>query len=164
MEDTPLRKPGEGAPQEVGKEKVVAPPEKVGQKDDSSAKIAEIEAQRVKDKAEADAKIAKLEFENDFKDIVTQYPHASELRDKIQEKVNAGIPIRDAAITVLHGEGKLATRAEIEQAAAGEQTLGGSTDIQIPKGSKRPEEMSAEELRAELVKEEAKGTFRLVDN
>jgi hypothetical protein len=160
-DDTTLRKPGEGASKEVVEKKVDVTTEKVG--DDSSNKIAEIEARRVKDKAEADAKIAKLEFENEFKDIVSTYPYAADLRDKIQEKVNAGIPIKDAAITVLHSEGKLETREQITSANAGQESLGGSTDIQAPKGSKRIEEMSTEEMRAALVAEEAKGTFKLVD-
>ena len=163
MLDETLRKPGEGTSKDgVVEKKVDVTTEKVG--DDSSKKIAEIEAQRVKDKAEADTKIAKLEFENDFKDIVSTYPYAADLRDKIQEKVNAGIPIKDAAITVLHSEGKLETREQITSAAAGQESLGGSADIQAPKGSKRIEDMSTEEMRAELVKQESLGSFKLVDN
>ena len=162
-EEIPLRKPGEGASKDgVGEKKVDATPAKV-EPDDSSKKIEELEIQRAKDKAEADAKIAKLEFESNFKDMVAEYPHAAEFKDKILEKVNAGISIKDATTIVLHGEGKLVTRSQIESDVAGERSLGGSMDTPIPKGKKPISEMTIEEQRAELVEQERIGNFGLTD-
>ena len=164
MPDETLRKPGEGASQDEGEKKVAVPPVKVEQKDDSSKKIEELELQRAKDKAEANAKIANLEFENGFKDIAGEYPNALEYKDKIAEKVRAGMSIKDATITTLHPEGKLVTRQEIDSQAAGDHSLGGSSDIYIPRGSKRQEDMTEEEMRAEFIKQEGLGNIKLIDN
>jgi len=158
-----LRKPGEGAPIVVGKETVSEAP-KVENKEDLSKKLDESEEKRRKDKAESDKKIADLQFENDFNKVTNKYPNAPELKDKIKEKVDAGIPIEDASVIVLNAEGKLITREEMIAAEAAHNSIGGSMDTQPPRGSKRPEEMTTEELRNELIKEEAKGTFKLIDN
>jgi hypothetical protein len=161
VKDETLRKPGEGAPKEEVKTEKTVQTEKV---EDSSKKIADLETQRAKDKAESDAKIFNLEFESNFKDVVTQYPHASDFKDKILERVKSGQTINDATLVELHGAGKLVTRQEIESQAAGERSFGGSADTFIPTGKKKPSEMTQEELRAALVEEEAKGTFKLVED
>ena len=162
-DDTTLRKPGEGAPKEAGKETIVQP-ERSDKNSDSSKELENLKAESAKRQAETEKEIADLKFENGFKDVVSKYPHASELKDKIQERVRAGMSIDEAAVVLLHGEGKLQTRQEIESQAAGAASLGGSADFQPPKGTKKPEEMTTEELRAALVQEEAKGNFKLIDN
>ena len=161
-EDTTLRKPGEGAPQTAGKpETTDKKPERSDSTPDLSKELEKERAARAAEKAEQDKKIAELKFENDFKDISAQYPHAAELKAKIKERVDAGMPIQEAAVVVLHGEKKLVTKEEVETSNAAAASLGGSADIQVPKGQKKPEEMTTEELRAALVTEEAKGTFGL---
>jgi hypothetical protein len=162
-DETTLRKPGEGAPQDTGKETTVAAPKVENKTDDSAKKIAELESQRLKDKADADAKIAALEFENGFNNAANKYPHAAEYKDRIQELVKGGKTVDEATVLVLHGEGKLQTRQDIETATTREMNMGGSADFQPPRGQKRPEEMSQEELRTALIAEEQKGNFKLVE-
>ncbi len=165
MPDETLRKPGEGAPQETGKTETTKEAPKVESKnDDSTKKIADLEAKASKDKAESDAKIAALEFENGFNTVSNKYPHAAEYKDRISELVKSGKTVDEAAVLVLHGEGKLQTRTEIETASGRETSLGGSADIQIPVGKKNPKDMTQEELRSALIEEEAKGNFKLIDN
>ena len=159
MADDPKGKQGEGAPQEGGNGDAAAAGKVVNQ-DDPAKKLAEIEAQqKLKDE-----RIAVLEFENGFNVASNKYPHAVEYKDKILERVKSGMSVDEATVLILHGEGKLQTRDQIESDAGRRESVGGSADFQPPKGQKRPEEMTIEEQRAALVEEERKGTFKLVDN
>lgn len=128
---------------------------------DKKAAEEKAEADR-KAKEEKDTKerLASLEFDNKFKEVESKYPHAKDFKDKIRERVNAGMPVDEATIVVLGKEEKLQTREQIETAHAAEGSMGGSANFIPPPGQKKPEEMTQEELRKALVEEEKKGTFR----
>lgn len=177
MADETLRKPGEGGKQDATtdtKEKVAT--EKVG---------AEITEQKLKEnlepisqkQTESEARIAKIEFENEFKVIADQYPHATELRDKISEKVKSGVPLADAAVIVLNAEGKLQKREDVEREAAGMEGMGGSAPTLIRSGNTKVDEavralntpgtiteetlaQHRQTLRDALMEEERKGTIK----
>lgn len=126
---------------------------------DLTQKLKDKDEQHAKDLADRDARLASLEFESNFKDIVQTYPYAPEFKDKIREKVQAGVPLKDATVLILNENQKLIPRSDVERQSAGAGALGGSGSFIPPAGQKRPEDMTTEELRAALVVEEQKGTF-----
>lgn len=94
------------------------------------------------------------EFYKNFNALSAKYPGASEYQDAIKEKVNAGYDPDDAVVAVLAKEGKLPgqTQSPISET---ESPAGGSAVNTIKgEGAKTSSEMTQEERRAELVKNE----------
>lgn len=122
---------------------------------DLSAKAKAAYDERDAAKADADAtkaKLAELEgnlkFTEEFSGVTSKFPQATELKDKIREKVKAGYSTEDATVAVLNAEGKLTAQPEPRVAIA---ATGGSAPVQLPDGGvKRPGEMSQVERRAAL--------------
>lgn len=94
------------------------------------------------------------EFYKNFNSLTTKYSGSVEYQDAIREKVMAGYDIEDATVAVLAKEGKLPgqTQAPVTDT---ESPAGGSAVNTIRgEGEKSPSEMSQEERRAELIKNE----------
>lgn len=111
-------------------------------------------------KAELELRAQSAEKERDFfkgfSDVAAKYKDATEYKDKILEKVNAGYEVEDATISVLHKEGKFQPQAEAPMPK--ESPAGGSAINTIKSGDvKAPSEMSLEEKRAALMEAEQKG-------
>lgn len=104
--------------------------------------------------ARADAAEKKAEFLDSFTGLTSKYPNATEHRDAILEKVQAGYTVEDATVSVLNAEGKLMPQAEI---ASGESPLGGSAAISGLGGQKSVGEMTREEKRAALMEADSRG-------
>lgn len=108
---------------------------------------------------EAEAKLATMEkdtsFLNTFTDITAKFPTASEFKDKIKEKVNAGYSVDDATVAVLVAEGKYTAPV-----VRNENISGGSASNQITnQGTKTVGEMSSNERWDALREEEKKGNI-----
>lgn len=158
-DETKLKETGQGG--QGGQDKDGKPDERSENRfTELTQKLKEQETRHATEAAASAERIASLEFDNAFKDVVNTYPGASELKEKIRERVKAGLPVSEAAVIVLHNEKKLQTREEVERISAERESLGGSAATQPPKGKKRPEEMTTAELREELVEAERKGEIR----
>ena len=79
-----------------------------------------------------------LKFGNELTNIAATYPHATDFRDKIKEKVDAGMSVADATIVVLAGNGKLVTAEQIKRQGGGTRGMGGSMDNITPQDKKDP--------------------------
>lgn len=94
------------------------------------------------------------EFYKNFNTLAAKYPGASDYQDAIKEKVNAGYDPDDAAVAVLAKEGKLPGQTQ-SPVVDMESPAGGSAVNTIKgEGSKSASEMSQDERRAELMKNE----------
>lgn len=114
-----------------------------------------------KAKQEALDKLATLEkdtsFLNTFTDITAKFPTASEFKDKIKEKVNAGYSVDDATVAVLVAEGKYTPPV-----ARAENVSGGSAPNQITNQStKTVTDMSGSERWDALREAEKRGDIGL---
>ncbi|MDE2233387.1 MAG: hypothetical protein KGJ90_04735 [Patescibacteria group bacterium] len=159
-DETKLKEVGEGG-QETGKDKDGKADERSEKRfTDLTEKLKNQDEQYKKELQARDERIANLEFDNAFKGVESQYPAAKELKDKIRERVKAGLPVDEAAVVVLHSEGKLDTGEKIAHENEAMRSMGGSADTMAPLGSKRVSDMTPDELRAALLEEERKGTFR----
>lgn len=104
--------------------------------------------------AKLEAAEKEKEFYKNFNTLTAKYPGASDYQDAIKEKVNAGYDPDDAAVAVLAREGKLPGQTQSPVAEA-ENPAGGSAANTIKgEGEKSPSEMTQEERRAELLKNE----------
>lgn len=90
----------------------------------------------------------KVEFLGSFTDISAKYQGASEYRDAIEEKVQAGYSVEDATVSVLNANGKLTPAVQMVQPiTAG----GGSAATILPDtAQKAVSEMTQAERRAAL--------------
>lgn len=178
MDDTTLRKPGEGGQPAAAKDTKVEPA--VQPKVDTNE--SEQKLKDISDKqAKTDAEIAQMKLDKEFDFIVQKYPHAAELKDKIYEKAKAGISIGDASVIVLNEADKLVRREDIDRDDAGRASMGGSAPTMMPgsqaqkvqdavrkmnaPGGKITEAELGEiqsTLREALAEEERKGTFAWV--
>jgi len=180
MDDTTLRKPGEGAQKEVPMEKKTetgADQPKV----DNNAELAQKLKETADAQAKTDAEIKAMKTEQEFGFIASQYPHATEFKDKILEKVAQGMSVADASVLVLHQNEKLIKRDDMERDEMGRASMGGSAPTQMPgsanqkvndavrkmntPGAKITEAELGEiqsTLREALAEEERKGTFQWV--
>jgi hypothetical protein len=102
-------------------------------------------------------RIASLEFDNSFKDIVAELPDAKEARDEIRDKVkaNPGMSVSDAAYAVLGSKGKFKHQSSDDDGSS----FGGSGSTTVA-GSKAKK--SREELAKEFQDAEARGEIKLV--
>lgn len=99
----------------------------------------------------------KAQFAEAFTTIVSQHPAATEFKTQIQEKVLGGYTPQDAAYAVLGAAGKLGNPQAIMA-----PITGGSAPTIIPnQGSKNPNEMNRDELRAALLEAQGKGDLYL---
>lgn len=108
-------------------------------------------------KAKEEAKAAKLELE--FERAAGKFPALKEFRSEIEEKVKSGMSVEDATTVVLHAKGKLGEAKAPPPKGAGS---GGSAGTVLPEGTGQDRDaskMSREELREELLKEQAKGNL-----
>lgn len=173
-----LRKPGEGTQQTTTEKKnEVVVETKV---DDSKNEKIEQEQKQLIEKVDKTAsEIEKMKNDREFEFISQRYPAATELKDKILEKVKAGMSITDASVLVLHENQKLQTRDEVDSDEAARANIGGSANTMIRGGNPKVEEavrkmnapggkITEEELtgiqstlRDALMEEERKGTLRL---
>lgn len=114
------------------------------------------EALRKAEEAERKAQEAEknLKFVSDFSEMVPKYQAASEYRDAIKEKVDAGYTIEDATVAVLNANGKLIPQAQEEPVIETAPIAGGSAPTQLPTQAKSPSEFTQDDLRAELSKPE----------
>ena len=94
-------------------------------------------------KAEAEKASREASFYKDFNGMVSKYPQAAELQDKIREKVMGGYTVQDATAAVLVNEG----RFQAPQAPR-ENPAGGSSVNQPPKVKSMSEMSQAERLEA----------------
>ena len=176
-----LRKPGEGAQQTTPEKKnEVVVEQKV---DNSKDEKIEQEQKKLGEKVDATAsEIAKMKQDKEFEFVSARYPAATELKDKIFEKVATGMSVTDASVLVLHQNQKLQTREEVESDEAARQNMGGSAPTMIRGGNPKIEDavrkmnapggkITEEELtgiqstlREALVEEERKGTFSLTND
>ena len=115
------------------------------------------------------------EFYTNFSAVSDKYPDATEFKDDIKEKVNAGYSMEDAAVAILVREGKykaptLEGTVEVkddEKTVEGsdETPAGGSAVNPSPTGEKTIEAIisdgTQEEKRAALIEEEKKGNLGL---
>lgn len=123
---------------------------------------AKAEAEALKTK-ELETKLAQVEkekqFLSSFSDSVTKFPGAAEYRDKIQEKFNSGYSLEDAAVAILHAEGKLTPQ---QTPVVRESPAGGSAinQIQQPQ-NKTIAGMSKEDMLNALKEAEQKGDISM---
>lgn len=102
--------------------------------------------------------VKEKEFEAKFYQAVLKYPQAGELKDKVKEKYLKGIDLEDAIILELHKADKLNTNRQ----PSGQGNLVGGSMSNPPnvfqgQGSKKPSEMTEEELLKGLMEAEKKG-------
>lgn len=121
------------------------------EKDEAEAKV----------KTEADARL-KAEKERDFyrgfSQVSSKYPAATEYQDQILEKVNGGYTLEDAAVSILAKEGKFGgTNQPVAEFRPDNPAGGSATTAMSDTGQKSVEEMSREEVRAELMEREKRG-------
>lgn len=113
----------------------------------------EVEAKAQKAKAEAEALARERDFYKDFSAKSGKYPGATELQDKIWEKVKLGYETEDAMVAVLNKEGKLSSQpVEPPQSPA----EGGSSQTVFP-GEKTIDSMTSDEKFAALQELEKSG-------
>ncbi len=112
-----------------------------------------------KARQDAEAKLAALEketqFLNSFSDSLTKFPGAAEYKDKIKEKFSSGYSLEDAAVAILHAEGKLNPQQPVVNR---ESPAGGSATNQITQPqNKSIQEMGRDDLLNALKEAEARG-------
>lgn len=120
------------------------------------------DAKADKEAAEARALAAekKVEFLGSFTDISAKYQGATEYRDAIEEKVQAGYSVEDATVSVLNAEGKLTQPAQTVQPI----TAGGGSAATIISDttSKAVGEMTQAERREALMNPEIQGELEQI--
>lgn len=84
-----------------------------------------------------------LKFGNELATIATTYPHATEFKDEIQKKVDAGYTVADATIVVLADKKKLVTAEQIKRGEKESSGFGGSMDTIETQEKKDPAPGSA---------------------
>ncbi len=110
----------------------------------------------------AEKKARDAEFALSFNEMSAKYPKASEFKDKVKELVDKGYDVQDATVSILAKNNALQTQEQATQEHKETQGFGGSADINISgSGKKSLEEMSKEELLAELIEAEKNGDLRL---
>lgn len=131
--------------------------QKLSEKVALTAQEKEVEmAARQKAESERDEAIKNAAFYADFADTASKYPNASEYKDKIREKFMSGYSVEDATVATLHSEGKFTPQAPTVERMA--PITGGSAPTILPDGgSKTPNEMNRDELRAQLIEAEKRG-------
>lgn len=123
--------------------------------EERDAKVKELEEIS---RAKADTEKERDFFKN-FNQVALKYPNATELQDKIWEKVKGGYDMEDATVAVLNKEGKFTpTAPTVERLSA----AGGSATTNMSGGeAKGPTEMSQDERRNALHDLEARGELHL---
>jgi hypothetical protein len=120
------------------------------------------EAKKSAEEAEARALAAekKVEFLGSFTDISAKYHGASEYRDAIETKVQAGYSVEDATVSVLNAEGKLTQpQSDPQPITAG----GGSAATILTDTSQRSVgEMTQAERREALLNPEIQGELEAI--
>lgn len=124
-----------------------------------SSKVRDASVERDVAKAAAEAADAralaaekKVEFLGSFTDISAKYQGASEYRDAIEEKVQAGYSVEDATVSVLNAEGKLQPQTQQEASRPITSAGGGSAATVLPDtGTKSVSEMTQAERREALL-------------
>ena len=108
------------------------------------------EAKKLAEEAEARAIAAekKAEFLGSFTEVSAKYQGATEYREAIEAKVQAGYSVEDATVSVLNAEGKLTQPTQTAQPI----TAGGGSAATIIPGTseKSVQEMSQAERREAL--------------
>lgn len=103
----------------------------------------------------------RAKFLEEFSEVATKYPEASEYKPQIEERVQKGYSLEDAAVAVLASEGKFSPQQEV--APITDSGLGGSAVISNLSGENRPfSEMSREEKRAQLIEADKRGELRQI--
>lgn len=108
------------------------------------------DAKKLAEEAEARALAAekKVEFLGSFTEVSGKYQGATEYRDAIEAKVQAGYSVEDATVSVLNAEGKLTAPVQtVQPVTAG----GGSAATLIPSTDKTVGEMNQAERREALM-------------
>ncbi len=133
-----------------------------------SSKVRDASKERDEAKAAAEAseqaRIAaekKAEFLESFSDVSSKYPGATEFKSQIEERVQKGYSIEDAAVAVLASEGKFTPQQQnIAPVTAG--TMGGSAPVTVTGDSRPYSDMSREEKRAALIEADSRGELRQI--
>ncbi len=132
-----------------------------------SSKVKETSAERDEAKAATEAAEAralaaekKAEFLGSFTEVSAKYQGATEYRDAIETKVQAGYSVEDATVSVLNAEGKLQQPTQaVQPITAG----GGSAATIIPGGDSKPiGEMSQAERREALADPERQAELEAI--
>lgn len=113
--------------------------------------------------AEARAETAekRAEFLESFSDVSTKYPGATEFKTQIEERVQKGYSIEDAAVAVLASEGKFTPSQDV--APTTDSTIGGSAATPSLSGENRPfSEMSRDEKREKLLEADRNGELKAI--
>lgn len=116
----------------------------------STAEKSKEEAEAVAVEATANQVLAEKDrdFYKNFSEISNKYPGAGDFQDQIKEKVDAGMSLDDATVTIMHAEGRL---TPMTQEVDKTEVVGGSAVTQNPDATKTVSEMTQEEKREELV-------------
>ena len=130
---------------------------------DLSSKVRDTATERDEARAAAEAaKEAQLaaekkaEFLESFSEIASKYPNSAEYKAQIEERVQKGYSIEDAAISVLASEGKY-TPPEPEGPIVDSQ-VGGSAPTVLPSGDGRNAgELTQAERRSLLIEADKRG-------
>ncbi len=130
--------------------------EKLSEKVIVTAKEKEEAEGRAKASAEAQAKAEKeRDFFKDFSQVSSKYPQATQHQDKILERVNRGYSAKDATLAVLDEVGQL---QPITAGTTSPNIAGGSASTAMSdSGDKRPEDMTRDEMRNQLLQAEKEG-------
>lgn len=105
--------------------------------------------------AKASAAEKRAEFLESFSDVATKYPGSTEYKAQIEERVQKGYSIEDAAVSVLASEGKFVAPEPVQ--APVDSPAGGSAPTVIPSDGRTAGEMTQEERRAQLLEADKRG-------
>lgn len=105
--------------------------------------------------AKASAAEKRAEFLESFSDVATKYPGSAEYKAQIEERVQKGYSIEDAAVAVLASEGKFVPPEPAAPAA--ESPVGGSAPTVLPNDGRTASEMTQEERRNMLIEADKRG-------
>lgn len=125
----------------------------------SEQEKADLTTKEAEARSQAESAQKERDFFKNFNALSTKYPGATELQDKIWEKVKSGYDTEDATVSILVKEGKY-TPPEPEKTQP--LTAGGSAATSITDSvEKSPDQMTQDERRSILKELEQKGEFRL---
>lgn len=111
------------------------------------------------EKASALKRAADAEFTASFNQLSNVYPHATEFKDKIREKVDLGYSVDDALISTLQRENKLETADQISARENKGAGMGGSAAINDLNTEKKDKTLA--DLENEFKDAEARGEIIL---
>lgn len=104
--------------------------------------------------ARAEAAEKRAEFLENFSEVATKYPGANDFKTQIEERVQKGYTVEDAAVAVLASEGKF-TPPEVPVVV--EPAAGGSAVTSVGNAPKPLEDMSQADRRAKLLEADTNG-------